>query len=821
MQNTNNLNELFSHYRQAWEASEQRFQKIIMQNVDGLLVVNQEGIIRFVNPAAQKMLGHGEKKLIGERFGYPLLHGEKAELVILPQPGQTPTTAEMRVVEIEWQGEMCYLASLHDITERKIMMEALSLSERKYRAYINNGPAAVFVANRHGRYLEVNPTACQLSGYSEAELLQMSVTDLLAPEALKDGLAAFVQLLEQGQGYSEILCRHKNGSRYYLASNGVVLDEERVVSFCQDITERRHAEQLVQMQRDLAVMLSRSQDLFETLHRILVSMMELEEVDAGGIYLVDQADHSLRLQVHQGLSTAFINQAAYYPPDSWQANLAHRGTAVFTQVSALEENKLLQAEGIQSLAILPVHYNNTVIALLNLASHTNIQFSPFTRSLLESVAAQTGGFIARAKAEETLRQRNAELQRLHEDLKQQMLLLQETQARLLQSEKLAAMGELIAGLAHELNNPLASILLHAQLLIQEPLSAQIRQDLQEILQQAQRMNKITHRLLGFARPKISQIAPASLNHIVASALGFMAYELRTHNIEVVLQLAPDLPPAMVDDHQIQQMLINLINNALYAMYTTNGKGILTLKTEWGKPIYLNSATRPSTAVRLLVIDNGPGIPPHIQPRIFDPFFTTKPVGQGVGLGLSLCYSMVREQNGQIWVESRPGEQTTFFIELPAEPQATIAGFQADSGLTGSFAESIQKVRQVQRVLVIDDEQGIVHAITAVLATAGYQVDGTNQGQTALARLATNQYELIISDLMMPDMSGIELHQEISSRFPHMRDRFLFITGDTISSTSHHFLQKSGAPYLNKPFDAQELLHKVQQQIDLLSIEKTH
>ncbi len=807
-------------YRLERGISEESFQKIITKNADALLIVNQEGIIRFVNPAAEKMFGRSAVRLVGEHFGHPLLHGEKTELVILPKPYHKPIVAEMRVVEMMWQGEMCFLASLRDVTERKALTEALHLSEKKYRAYIDNSPIAIFVTNHQGHYLEVNPAACQLSGYSEAELLQMSVADLPAPEALGEGLAAFMRLLEKGHEYAEVLCQRKNGSQYYLAINAVVLDEERIIIFCQDITERRHTERLVRMQRDLAVVLSGSRDLFETLHRILVTVIEVDSVDAGGIYLVDEEDGSLRLQVYQGLSRSFVDQIMYYSPDSWQAKLAFQGTAVFTQVSELEDNNLLQAEGIQSLAILPVHHNHTVIALINLASRSGHQFSPFTRNLLEAVAAQTGGFIARAKAEETLRQRNSELQRLHEELRQQMQLLQETQARLLQSEKLAAIGELVAGLAHELNNPLASILLHAQLLMQGTLDAQTRQDLQEIARQAQRMSKIAHHLLQFSKPQISQVVPANLNRSVESALNFLAYELRSHNIQVVSQLAPDLPVVMIDEDQMLQVLVNLINNALYAMYTANGKGILTVITEWGSPIYLDGATRPSVAVRLLVRDNGPGIPPAVQPHIFDPFFTTKPVGDGVGLGLSLSYSIVREQNGQIWVESRPGEQTTFFIELPAKPQTEIGDLPAKGSLTSSFAEGRQNVRQTRRVLVVDDEPGIVRAITAVLSNVGYQVNGTSQAQTALVLLANNQYDLLISDLVMPDMSGIELCQEICNRFAHMRNRIIFITGDTISSTSRHFLCESGIPFLTKPFDAEELLQAVQRQLERLADEKT-
>jgi signal transduction histidine kinase len=254
--------------------------------------------------------------------------------------------------------------------------------------------------------------------------------------------------------------------------------------------------------------------------------------------------------------------------------------------------------------------------------------------------------------------------RLYRDLEDQMRALKVAQARLVQSEKLAAVGELVAGVAHELNNPLTSIIGFAHLLQQADLDDQSQADLERISVQAQRAAGIVAGLLDFARQRPPKQKPIQINAIILGALELLAYELRTNNIEHSTNLFPDLPLIMADPYQLQQVFVNLTNNACQAMNNANGGGHLTITSEFGPSTFIDQGARTEPVIRVIIQDDGPGIRPDTQSFIFDPFFTTRPEREGMGLGLSICHGIVSEHGGHIWAESEPGRGAIFFVELP-------------------------------------------------------------------------------------------------------------------------------------------------------------
>jgi two-component system NtrC family sensor kinase len=222
------------------------------------------------------------------------------------------------------------------------------------------------------------------------------------------------------------------------------------------------------------------------------------------------------------------------------------------------------------------------------------------------------------------------------------------------SGRLAAVGELAAGVAHELNNPLAAVQGFAQLLAaRDDLEESMRSDVDTIHREAKRATKITANLLSFARKHESEKRPISINEVVESCIELHAYRMRVNNIEVLTELAPGLPMTMADFHQLQQVCVNIITNAEQAMTAAHGRGTLSVRTETA-----------GEYVRMALSDDGPGIPEEYLQRVFDPFFTTKDVGKGTGLGLSICYGIVEDHGGLIRAESRPDEGTTFVIEIP-------------------------------------------------------------------------------------------------------------------------------------------------------------
>src|SRR5215213_5849760 len=227
--------------------------------------------------------------------------------------------------------------------------------------------------------------------------------------------------------------------------------------------------------------------------------------------------------------------------------------------------------------------------------------------------------------------------------------------QLLQAEKLAALGQTISGVAHELNNPLATILTWAERLSQREVDEQTRRGLDTILAESERAAKIVRNLLTFARKRHTTRAMVDLNQVVRETLALRRHEQRLSNISILEAFASGLPSVFADPHQIQQVMLNLIINAEQAMLTANGRGTLIIRT-WHD--------LPKDAVILEVHDDGPGVPEDVQPRVFDPFFTTKEVGKGTGLGLTVAYAIVQEHGGRIALKSEEAGGASFYVELP-------------------------------------------------------------------------------------------------------------------------------------------------------------
>ncbi len=362
------------------------------------------------------------------------------------------------------------------------------------------------------------------------------------------------------------------------------------------------------------------------------------------------------------------------------------------------------------------------------------------------------------------------------------------QARLMQAEKLAAVGELVAGVAHELNNPLTAVVGYAQLLQRQPVVEEgVKHKLNVIFQEAQRSAGIVNNLLAFARQHKPERRYVDVNDLVERALELLAYQLRTDNVEVVRQLDPSVPPTMADPNQLQQVFVNLITNARQAMAEAHERGTLTVATR----------RVGEDRIRVEFHDDGPGIARQVINKIFDPFFTTKEVGQGTGLGLSICYGLVAEHGGRIWADSEEGKGATFVVELPVVEEDVNWAEEALAQM---------KVPPVRgwRILVVDDEQLIIDLLTDVLGEDGHQVVGVCDGRAALRALEEEEYDLIISDLKMPGLSGRQLYAHLKAGRPDMVKRIVFTTGDVVSPGTKEFLVQTGCRYLAKPFDVSEV-----------------
>jgi two-component system, NtrC family, sensor kinase len=374
-----------------------------------------------------------------------------------------------------------------------------------------------------------------------------------------------------------------------------------------------------------------------------------------------------------------------------------------------------------------------------------------------------------------------------EELEKNVETLKAMQAQLIQSEKLSAIGEFVAGIAHELNNPLTSVVGFAELLQQSDVNERHRRFLELIVQSAQRCHKIVQSLLSFARQHKPERKPINLHEVVEASVAILQYQLRTNNIHIITRFDPQLPKVLGDPHQLQQVFVNLINNARQAIEACRPRGLICITTE----------TCPQ-GVRISFQDDGPGIASENLAKIFNPFFTTKDVGKGTGLGLSLSYGFIKEHGGSITVESAPGKGATFVIELPVAPEG--AATAAPAGSSGPRASVDARGK---KVLVIDDEELILHFVQESLAPINCHVDVAGDGETALRLLRQSHYDLTICDWKMPGMSGRQLYEQIHRTDPAAASRFMFITGDIMNDKVQSFLQDTGKICLSKPFSVDD------------------
>ncbi len=377
-----------------------------------------------------------------------------------------------------------------------------------------------------------------------------------------------------------------------------------------------------------------------------------------------------------------------------------------------------------------------------------------------------------------------DLERHNRSLEQ---IVNERTQRLLQSEKVATMGSLLAGVAHELNNPLAVVMGQAHLLRGMATDRSLIERADKITAAADRCARIVKNFLALARQRPPERTDVRLDEVVREAVELLAYELRTSNVEVVLELAGDLPVVWADAHQLHQVVVNLLANAHQAMRHMDAERRITIRTR---------LAREPARLLLEVIDTGPGIPAEIQSRIFEPFFTTKPQGEGTGLGLSLCKRMLEEHEGTITAESEVGRGTTFRIELPAVSRPT-------ASLAAGECEPLPPIAG-KAILIVDDEPDLAATLAEALERDGHQVEVAAHGAMALEMLERRAFDLILSDTKMPILDGERFYAEIEQRFPRLRHRIVFVTGDILSREKREFLERTGAPHILKPFALREV-----------------
>jgi two-component system NtrC family sensor kinase len=380
------------------------------------------------------------------------------------------------------------------------------------------------------------------------------------------------------------------------------------------------------------------------------------------------------------------------------------------------------------------------------------------------------------------------------------------EARIQETSRLISLGELAAGAAHEINNPLTVVAGFSQLLMAEDLPQKVRDDLEKIHDAAQRAARIVQNLLSFARKGEPEKQYLDVTAVLDRALAMKEHDFRVSNIQVTCHWSRNLPRTMVDEPQLIQAMLNILANAQQAMAEAQEGGQLVLRASHLRD---RRATRLNGRIRISITDNGPGILPEHLPRIFDPFFTTKEVGKGTGLGLSIAYGIVQQHDGDLWAENLPGKGATFHLELPVlGPTKEAAPPPTD--LTRTPAKT-------QRILVVDDEPAIRDLLAKALATEGYEVDMAENGEESWRKMQGQTYGCILLDLKMPGMSGQQLYHRIAKFDQGLAQRVIFVTGDTVSPDTRDFISASGNPAVSKPFKLEDVLRQIRNSLEANSV----
>jgi len=412
--------------------------------------------------------------------------------------------------------------------------------------------------------------------------------------------------------------------------------------------------------------------------------------------------------------------------------------------------------------------------------------SPESLDLLRGYARAAALALERILLFETLEEQA-------EDLARMARKAQTAQAQLYQSDRLASVGRLAAGAAHEINNPLAAISAQAQLLLRRVKEEKDRRSLQVILDQSTRISKIISDLMGFARPAEPKIEPTLVKGVIERALGVVEGRIKVAGVEVRKEFQADLPLIAADAKQLEQVFLNLTMNALQAM---KSGGTLTIRL---------GLEEPPGRLHIEFSDTGVGIEPKDLPSIFDPFYTTKKEGEGMGLGLAICHSIIESHRGQITASSEPGRGTTFTILLP------LGGASEARRLQSDLSRQLRSIPEERRasagsILVVDDEEALRTVLAESLSSEGFSVDLASDGTEGLDCLSRTTYDVMLLDLRMPRLEGMELLSTVRRTAPRMP--VIVISG---LAHEHEFkaAREAGAfACLKKPFDVDEVLRTV-------------
>jgi PAS domain S-box-containing protein len=677
------------------------------------------------------------------------------------------------------------LGTIHVLKDVTISRQA----ENKYRTLFEKVQEGVFISTPQGQFLDFNDAFLRILGYeSHDELLREDISAHLYVNP-----ADWERRQRLLNDYGEVVdfefqFRRRDGEiRTAHESSFATRDEGgRVIAyqgFVLDITEQKQADWDIRRRNRallalnaIGELLNQSSVLEEGLTAALLKVTELFSADAASVYFFDEEAKSLKQAAAVGYQSEWLGREEVVPVQTAlieQIRQAH-ATVLSGALPGLPDRiqELHKQEGIEVSQVVVLWAKDRIMGLLVIGCRDQRAFSTADLNLLFAVGNQMATTIDKSLL-------LAKTREAYDSLRQ-------AQEQLLQSEKMAAVGQLISGVAHELNNPLTAILGYSQLLqSEESLQSRNADYLEKLYKQAQRTHHIVQNLLSFARQHKPQRAAVQLNHILEETLLLREYDMKLNNIVVHREFDSNMPETPGDFHQLEQVFMNILNNAVDAIREKGRPGEIWIRTEAA-----------GDRLRVEFTDNGPGVSnPH---RIFDPFYTTKPVGKGTGLGLSICYGIVKEHGGEIQVRNSPPRGATFTITLPLLPVKSQASAKNAAPLP-QFSGS---------VLLAESEESVLQVEREILLAAGGTVRVARSAREAIDILECEAIDAIVADADMSGASsGASLYQWIEANRPELAGRIVFTTsqpGDQVPNRFHN----AGSVLLRKPFLREKLCETV-------------
>jgi PAS domain S-box-containing protein len=806
----------------------QRMAELISASIEGIAVLDTEGVVVFANPAAETLLGKTPGGAAGCYLGYPSADGTPSEITI--RRGEADLLqVEMRSTQTFWEDKPAFVVNLHDVTSSRMAEQVLRKSEEKYRLLFENATVGFDISDTTGQTLAVNRAMGEMTGYSPESVLHVNFTDTFVhPEER----TRFMDTRTRDGGVKDFegMLKRADGLTYWatLSSKEILYDGKKAfLTTALDISRRKEMEK----QRHLAVrilkLLNRSAADKDLIKQIIMEIKNFSGMEAVGIRLKKGEDYPY--YETNGFPEFFVEAERYLcvrDPEGEPIRDTSGSPVLecmcgnvicgrtdpafpfFTKAGTFWSNcttDLLRSttegdrqartrnrcngEGYESVALIPLLTPEGNIGLIQLNDHRRDMFTPQQIRLYEELGESIGIALAGKRAKEA----------------QKAL-----QDQFSQAQKMESVGRLAGGVAHDFNNKLTSILGYTELAMRklDPSDA-LYGDLTEVLNAGEQAAGIINQLLAFARKQTISPKVMALNDSVEGMLK-MLRRLIGENIDLVWEPGTDLWRINMDPNQVDQILANLCVNAKDAI---NGVGKVTVET---RNVLLDKAYCaehegfvPGQYVLLAVSDDGTGMDKETLERALEPFFTTKEQGKGTGLGLSTVYGIVKQNHGFLHISSEPGRGTTVNIYLPRSV--------ADEAADKEVPEKKAPAGGNETILVVEDDPTILRMTRMMLEKKGYAVLSAASPAEAMEQIKKHSccIDLLLTDVVLPEMNGRALAGQISALYPDIR--LLFMSGYTADVIAHQGVLDAGVAFIQKPFSMTDMTEKVRKVLDSASL----